>query len=326
MAKPRLTYVGHSFHEKTGSTLFLQDLLATAFDVTTIWDESWRTGAPPLTAQTINATRPEHLVLFQRLLGRAEYAKLQCRNVTWIPMHDGIGYGSHWRGWRRSGMKVLCFCAMDRDYFGSLELDTLRVQYAPAPLPEHERTSEARLSVFFWVRHDRIGWDTLKCLLGTQRPDRVVLRVAPDPGHAPVLPSQDDRRAYSVEIHEGWMDAAEYRRLLRGCSVFMAPRPSEGIGQALLDARALGLAAVAVNAPTMNEYLRHGVTGYLYDLAAPAPLDLSKLAQVRERSVADLAVVHESWRASEQAVLDFVRKPAPSQPLWWRLRSRLARG
>lgn len=325
MAKPRLTYVGHSYHEKTGSTLFLQDLLSTAFDVTTMWDESWRSGAPPLTARAINATRPDHVVLFQRQLRRAEYAQIECSNVTWIPMHDSVGYGPHWLGWRRSGMKLLCFSAMDRDYFASLGFETLHVRYAPKPLPEPERSVEAGLVVFFWLRHERIGWDTLKRLLGPQRPAKIVLRVAPDPGHCPVVPSAEEVREYGIELHEGWMEGEQYRRLLRGCSVFMAPRPSEGIGQALLDARALGLAAVAPDAPTMNEYLRHGVTGYLYDPASPRPLDFSALKKVREHSVADLAVAQEAWRVAEPKLLEFVRKPAPGQPLWWRLRSRLSR-
>ncbi len=323
MSKARLTYVGHSYHEKTGSTLFLQDLLASAFEVTTIWDESWRPGGAPLRAASLNGTQPDVLILFQQLPRRAEYARLRCANVTWIPMHDGVGYGPHWLGWRHSGMKVLCFCAKDRAYFSGLGLDTLHVQYAPPPrvdVPRH-----VPFSVFFWLRHNDIGWDTLKRLLGSQRPERIVLRVAPDPGHAPVLPSAEERRAYAIEIHEGWMDADRYRDLLGSCSVFMAPRPSEGIGQALLDARALGLAAVAPDAPTMNEYLRHGDTGYLYDLRAPAPLDFSDLARVRQRSLADLAAVRDKWLASRAAVLEFVRKPAPPRPLWWRLRSRLAR-
>jgi glycosyltransferase involved in cell wall biosynthesis len=322
MSRPRLTYVGHSYHAQTGSTLFLQDLLASTFDVTTIWDESWRPDTAPLRAKVLNATHPDVLVLFQQLPRRAEYAQIECANVTLIPMHDGIGYGSHWVGWRRSGMKVLCFCAKDRAYFSGLGFDTLHVQYAPPVRADvHERT----FSVFFWMRRNEIGWDTLKRLLGSQRPERIVLRVAPDPGHAPVLPSEEDRRAYSIEVHEGWMDAERYRQLLGSCSVFMAPRPSEGIGQALLDARAMGLVAVAPDAPTMNEYLRHGETGYLYDLHAPAPLDFSDFARVSQRSIADLGAVHDRWLASRAAVLEFVRKPTPPQPLWWRLRSRLAR-
>jgi hypothetical protein len=324
MTRPRLTYVGHSYHAQTGSSQFMRTLLETTFEVTTLWDESWRPGGGRLAADAINRTEPEHLALYQQLPSRREYARLRCRSVTWIPMHDSIGAGSHWLGWRRSGMKVLCFCAEDSVYFSGLGFDTLRVQYAPAPDPVVPRSLP--LSVFFWLRHDAIGWDTLKRLLGVQRPERIVLRIAPDPGHAPVLPSAEDCREYSIEVHEGWMDALRYRELLGSCSIFMAPRPSEGIGQALLDARAMGLAAVAPDAPTMNEYLRHGDTGYLYDLSAPAPLDLSDLAGVRQRSLADLAAAHRRWLSAQPTVLEFVRKPSRPQPLWWRLRSRLARG
>lgn len=323
MAKPRLTYVGHSYHARTGSTLFLQDLLASSFEVTTIWDESWKPDAPPLAAAAINATRPDYVVFFQRLPRRAEYVRIQCPNITWLPMHDSLAYGSHWRGWRGSRMKALCFCARDRAYFSSLGFEALHVQYAPAPLTRVP--AGAALAVFFWLRHEAIGWDELKRLLGPQRPARIVLRIAPDPGHTPRLPSDEDRRAYSIDVQHGWMDAERYRQLLSTCSVFMAPRPAEGIGQALLEARAMGLAAVAPDAPTMNEYLRHGDTGYLYDPGAPAPLDFSDLAGVRRRSVDDLALAHERWLASRAELLTFVCQPAQLPPLSWRLRARLAR-
>jgi hypothetical protein len=323
MPGPRLTYVGHSYHARTGSTLFLQDLLATRFDVTTLWDESWRPGGVPLSADAINATRPDYLVLFQQLPSRAQFVRLHCRNVTWVPMHDGIRYGAVWEGWQPSGMKVLCFCAADREYFSSLGYDTLRVQYCPPPLVDGPAPTNT-LSVFFWLRRNEIGWPTLKRLLGPARPQRLILRVAPDPGHAPELPSEDERRAYSVEVIDGWLDAERYQQLLRECALFMAPRPREGIGQAVLDARALGLVAIAPNAPTMNEYIRHGDNGYLYDLDAPAAVDFSGLAGVRERSLRDLAVGHRDWLAAAPSVLEFVAREMSRAPLWWRLRYRLS--
>jgi hypothetical protein len=322
MTRPRLTFVDHSYHEQTGSNRFLRDLLAKEFDVTTVWDESWRPGAQPLLAKTINATRPQYVVLFQNLPGRAEYARIQCPNVTWFPMHDGVVYGSDWRAWRNSGMKVFCFCAEDSAYFAGIGLPALHLQYAPAP--DILVPADAALSVFFWMRHEAVGWDTLKKVLGTHRPERIILRLAPDPGHAPRLPSEEDCRAYSIEIHHGWMEESRYRRLLAGCSVFMAPRPKEGIGQALLEARAMGLAAIAPDAPAMKEYMEHGATGYLYNPRDPAPLDLSDLNGVRQRSVIDLGVRHERWRAAQAELLAFVRRPM-RPAYWWRVIARLKR-
>lgn len=324
-SRPRLTYVGHSYHERTGSTRFLQDLLASQFEVTTIWDESWKPGATPLTAATINATRPEHVVLFQQLPSRAQYAQLRCDNVVWIPMHDGLTYGPHWQRWLPSGMKVLCFCAADYRYFSGLGYPSLRVQYCPPPQASADAVPR-RESVFFWLRRNEICWPTLKRLLGSWRPDRIVLRVAADPGHAPELPSADDRAAYRIELHGEWMEASRYRQLLAGCTLFMAPRPREGIGQGLLDARALGLVGIAPNAPTMNEYLRDGENGLLYELAAPAPLNFAGLPQLRAQSLADLATGHSAWQSAAPAVLDFVRRPQERRaPWWWRARSRLPR-
>ena len=326
MRPPRLTYVGHSYHQRTGSTVFVQDLLRTRFEVTPLLDESWLPDRPPLRAVDVNATRPERLVFFQLLPRRSELARLACRNITWMPMHDNlVHYAPRTLAkLRPAGLKALCFAVADRDRLAAAGFETLHVRYYP-PAAEPALAAASDFSVFFWMRTPDIGWRTVKQLLGAARPSRIVLRVAADPGHALEMPTPAERAEYRVEVHEGWMEQADYHRLLTGCSVFIAPRPREGIGQATLEAMAAGLAVVAPDWPTMNEYLRHGETGYLYDLRAPAPIDFRDLARVRAAARAACAAGHAQWQAQAPALLDFVDAP-PRRPrsrlwqAWYRLR------
>lgn len=326
MRLPRLTYVGHSYHQRTGSTVFVQDLLKTRFEVTTLLDESWLPGRPPLRAADVNATRPERVVFFQQLPRRSELARLDCANVTWMPMHDNlVHYASRtFMKLRPAGLKALCFSHADRDTLAAAGFETLHVRYYP-PTADARQSSASDFSVFFWMRTPDIGWRTVKQLLGAARPARIVLRTAADPGHALEMPTAAERAEYRVEVHEGWMEPAEYRRLLTGCSVFVAPRPREGIGQATLEAMAAGLAVVAPNQPTMNEYIRHGENGYLYDLRAPAPIDFGDLARVREHARASCLEGHARWLAEAPALVEFVDAP-PRRPrsrlwrAWYRLR------
>lgn len=327
MRLPRLTYVGHSYHQRTGSTLFVQDLLRTRFEVTTLADESWLPDRPPLRAAEINATRPERLVFFQQLPRRAELARLECDNLTWMPMHDSL---VHYTArtldkLRPSGMKALCFSSHDHDRLAAAGFETRHLRYYPPPASV-PRSTATDLSLFFWMRTPDIGWRTVKALLGAARPARIVLRIAADPGHQLELPTAAERAEYRVEILEGWLELAEYRRLLGTCSVFVAPRPREGIGQATLEAMAAGLAVVAPDQPTMNEYLQHGVTGYLYDLAAPAAIDFGDLAGVRARAQAACEEGHRRWVAAAPALLEFVdAAPRRRRSLLWQAWYRLRR-
>jgi hypothetical protein len=326
MRLPRLTYVGHSYHQRTGSTVFVQDLLRTRFEVTTVLDDSWLPGRPPLRAAEVNRTGPERLVFFQQLPRRRELARLACNNITWMPMHDSL---ARYRPCtlaklRPAGLKTLCFSSTDSGRLSAAGFETQHLRYYPPPgmVP---RSTATDLSIFFWMRTPNIGWRTVKALLGTTRPARVVLRAAPDPGHKLEMPTPAERAEYRVEVHEGWMELEEYRRLLTTCSVFVAPRPREGIGQAALEAMAAGLAVVAPNLPTMNEYIEPGVNGYLYDLAAPAPVDFGDLARVRERARTSCEEGHARWLATAPALLEFVDAP-PRRPrsrlwqAWYRLR------
>ena len=67
MPRPRLAFVDHGFHAKTGSADFLRESLAEAADVVTLWDEGWR-GGLSVTAERINTESPDAVLFFQLLL------------------------------------------------------------------------------------------------------------------------------------------------------------------------------------------------------------------------------------------------------------------
>ena len=54
--------------------------------------------------------------------------------------------------------------------------------------------------------------------------------------------------------------------ILEKYALYIAPRIYEGIGMSFLKAMALGRCVIAVDNPTMNEYIQHGNTGLLFDI------------------------------------------------------------
>lgn len=315
--KPSLLLVGHSYHAQTGSSRFMQELLAERYAVSQLHDDSWRPGAAPLDAAAINAQQPDRVLFWQQLPARRELRRVRCRNLSWAPMHDGIDYGS--REWVRlvgSGLKVVNFSAVGQRYFSQLGYDCLPLRYFPQAGNLPAADFSQGLELFFWARREAIAWPLLKRLLGDQRPRRIVLRQAPDPGESPALPSAEEIAEYRIELVQGWLEAADYAALLAGCNVFVAPRPSEGIGMAMLEAMARGMAVIAPDAPTMNEYLRHGDTGYLYPLGEPPLVDLADAATVGRRARAAVLAGHADWQRQVPALLDFIDRPGRHPPSW----------
>lgn len=320
--QPSLLYVGHSYHRVTASTLFLLELLERNFRVTVVWDDSWKPGEPQLTAEQINAFKPEIVLFFQTLPSRRELRRVRCNRIFLVPMHDHV-MGNPLDVWpkiRDSGLRVINFCRATHTFFTAQGFESLCVQFWPKPVVERADTSKG-MRIFFWPRHQAVGWLTLKTLLGPVRPDHILIRIAPDPGQAITAPSAADVAEYNIQLVEGWLEKDRYLALLAQCNVFMAPRLLEGIGMSFLEAMSYGLAVVAPNAPTMNEYITDGVNGYLYDPHAPQAVDFSSLRSVRERAIITSADGYARWEVQQHELLDYLAiAPRRRKSVEWWLR------
>jgi glycosyltransferase involved in cell wall biosynthesis len=324
---PILVYSGHSHHRVTGSTAFFLDLLAQKYQLSVIWDESWTPAGAPLLAEQINALNPDVVLFFQLLPTRKELRKIRCNQLFLVPMHDGVvgNPGMRWKKIRDSGLQVINFCRATHAFFTQLGYRSMCVQYWPPPqVSSVEISKSAR--ILFWARKRDIGWPLLKTLLGAQRPERIVLRIVADPGEFLEMPSADEISDYKIEVVTEWLDKSRYMELLRSCNVFMAPRLYEGIGQSFLEAMSFGMAVIAPDSPTMNEYIQHGHNGYLYSYAAPAPIDLSRLDAVRAQVLKDVSNGHFIWQSQESDVLEYIEQSKATKrrvSLSWRLRRLL---
>lgn len=330
VAKPVLLYVGHSYHRRTASTGFLLDLLREHFELSILWNESWEPGSPPLTAAVINANRADAVLFFQLLPERNVLAQLDCRRIFWAPMRDNIQH--KWRRWRwlrPSGIRLVNFCRQSHEFFSRYGFESHYVQYWQPPAATALRSRPAGnvpLRIFFWIRQKKIGWPLLKILLGEVRPEKILLRASADPGEDIDLPTPEEIASYRIELITGWLEKPRYLELFESCTVFIAPRMLEGIGQTFLEAMSRGLAVVAAGAPTMNEYLQHGVNGYLYDQRKPGPIDFSRLGEVGAQAGRDAAAGHARWIAAQAALVAFIKDSDENNTSWWwRLRRRWLR-
>ena len=77
-----------------------------------------------------------------------------------------------------------------------------------------------------------------------------------------------------------------------------------------LETMSLGLCVVAVDRPTMNEYIRNGENGLLYDPANPQPLDFSEVQRLGSAARESCVRGNAAWIASGPVIREFLARPA----------------
>jgi glycosyltransferase involved in cell wall biosynthesis len=96
--------------------------------------------------------------------------------------------------------------------------------------------------------------------------------------------------------------------LIKEKGIYIAPRELEGIGMSFLEAMAIGKAVIAVNNPTMNEYIEHGKNGYLFDLKNPKEIDLSNIEQIQKNAYEFMRNGRKKWEKDMHKIIDFIKK------------------
>ena len=315
----RIAYIGHAYHERTGSTRFLIDLLREHASV-----EQW-SGEPGDDARRgwgaqFDETRYDAIVVFQ-LHEAFDLLSGRHPNIVFVPMYDSSFWGGNFY-WRRAfnAAKIACFSwALGRNV-GRHTQAYANFQYYPDP-EGHARVKDFdTLRGLLWYRKREISPALVFGLSRDTEFERFVVHDWQDPGNAAdgswVAPPNIRRLERT-----GWdPDGRAYSAALRASNVFFAPRLHEGIGISVLEAMASGHCVVAPDAPTMNEYISHGTNGLLYAPGRHAPLDLSAARSLGARARESVERGHARWRASIPALLDFVATPTAqlrNAPRWW---------
>jgi len=154
-----------------------------------------------------------------------------------------------------------------------------------------------------------LTWNHVRPLLGDSSWSSFHLHITNTEG-ASSLPTDDERQRLHVEQTSWFDDPADAKAAVARATVYFAPRRYEGIGQAVLEAMALGLCVVAPNAATMNEYIVDGQTGLLYDPDHPVPLDFSRADDLGRAAHRAAVEGRARWEALGPVIRDFLAAPS----------------
>jgi len=301
----RVAFLANSFHlSKTKSADFFIDNLRRFYGEVTVipHKEAW--------AQ-LPGHRWDMIVAWQRQYPAEELEAFHADRTIFVPMYDDTPLTrEHWEKYRN--FKVFCFSSTLERLLVSYGIRAWGARYYPDPELYASVKRAGGLRGFFWPRTSRVTWDIVKNLMGDAQFDAFDLHWTPDI-HGDLKPPAD----YARDEANGWSvtswfrDHSEYLAELSKASVFFASRPAEGIGMSFLEAMAMGLCVVAPRGPTMSEYIEDGVTGLLYDIDDPRPLDLSKVEEIGAAARESCRSGRARWLGSMDALRAFIEEPVP---------------
>ena len=309
MQTKKAAFIDHSFHKKTLCTVFLKELLSTEYELTELWDESWKAGSN-VSVEYLNKENFHTIFFFQRIPPLSYFKNLNCRNIVWFPMYDQEEYRhySSYVPYLGLNMKIFSFSKKLYDKLKKVDMDCYYYKYHLKPAAQISPNDEAK-KVFFWMRTSDITWDIVKKLLGENYEGEIIIKTTSDPNCKIDLPSKEDIGRYNIQIVNNWLDREEYYKLLSSCNIFIAPRQAEGIGMSFIEALSRGMCVIAPNNSTMNEYIIHGENGLLYDLKNPKELNLSNLAEMRKNTAKTAKEDQELWEKTKHKILIDLTKP-----------------
>jgi hypothetical protein len=323
MTKPTLALIDHSFHQKTQSSHFLRAILKETFDVHEYWDESWR-GGPRVPVVELN--KHDYVFFFQLISPLSDLKKITVP-IIWTPLYDSFKPSyTFLTSLSYLNVKILSFSTHVANITARFGIPTFSVQYYYLS-PTRALPVQGN-HLLFWYRGG-IEFNDLKPILDPDQIDSFTILEIPDKDGTKVKLSGEDIARYKITyLTEDFLPRERYLSLLEKASVFIAPRKQEGIG-AFTEALAFGKCVIAYNDAVHNEYITHGVDGFLFDATTP-PLDLREVPTLSKNAFARAVQNDARWLNDKAAIVPFMLAPHTSVhrlPLFllWATLNRVAR-
>lgn len=332
----KLLFIGHTYHQKTKSSLFLLELIGNDYEVT----ECYMDPTIDYDYRSLDKYRNESfdvLLVWQVMPRIAELKQyFSWKHAAFFPMydhyvaHNGL-YAEIWEDYQ--DFLIISFTKTMHLELKANGFDSRYIQYFPKPCSVANWGDEHAL--FFWQRLSFLNIGTLSKAARLLDIRKIHLHNAPDPGHS-IVPykvyqnpaRETDESAFLQRItfsESTWFEnKQELTNVMEGSALYMAPRHLEGIGMSFLEAMAHGRCVIAPDNATMNEYITHGVNGLLYEWEKYSELHCGKAIDVPQLSLQEMQQNayqtikdgYARWSDEQKYILDWLQLDAqPDQAL-----------
>ncbi len=306
--KNKILFIGHGYHQKTFSNSFLLDHLKESFDVEIYYDETWQNG-PEVNKEIFFKEKYHHIIFYQIAPYRLILKDKNIKKIIFIPMYDSLDFKDIIKNLYKKINKIIFinFSKRIHNKLLNLGLQTHYFQYFPTP---QEKCFGDKNKLFFWQRRDEINLNLVEKLFANY-PINIHLHQALDPYQLIDKASEKQIKKFQL-VSSNWFDSREeFLLAIKDKAFFIAPRIKEGIGMSLLEAMAMGKIVIANNDATMNEYIEHGVNGYLFDYKNPKPLIFNDLEKIQENAYKDIGEGYKKFQINKQDIINIVNNKLP---------------
>jgi glycosyltransferase involved in cell wall biosynthesis len=297
----KIVYIGHSYHTKTKSSKFFIDYLQKYYDITLLLDYSWDKGEYPDLSFINNDYFA--VIFFQNLPSNKVLGEINNDNLVFVPMYDGVRKDYlYWHNKRK--LKIISFSKNLYLKLKKWNFETIYLQYFPQP---NKLYFGNKNEVFFWQRITDININLISNLFKKNQ-YHIHIHKAVDPNHKFIVPNKNIEYNYNITYSNWFNTKEEMLNLIKTKSIYIAPRKQEGIGMSFLEAMAMGKLVIAVNKPTMNEYIVNGFNGYLFDLKNPKVIDFTNIREMQKNAYISVQKGYMKWSKDKGKIIDFLQQ------------------
>ena len=298
----KILFIGHAYHKKTKSADFVLDLLSDKYEIEKFYIDPYNDDRNNLFV-ALAGNEYDFIVCWQIMFSiqkLKEYVKF--KKCIFFPMYDGICALDNdiWAEYVQA--KIICFCKKLYENLKRRGFDCEYIQYFPEP-KKYDTLGDVK-SLFFWHRRENINLKTVDSLFSDEDLCAVHLHKAMDPNE-----NFDNFPTNKKITFSNWFDKKnELYSLMQKSALYMAPRLEEGIGMSFLEAMALGRCVIAPDNPTMNEYIKNGKTGILYDPNNLKKLNFPNIRKIQQTTLEYMSEGFKQWNKNKYKLIDWIEE------------------
>jgi len=249
----------------------------------------------------------EILVVFQVFVPPSELKSMfKFKNAAFFPMYDGAGYKppDFWEKYRN--FNIINFSSTLHNRLLEMGMSSYYIQYFPKPV---ERFDDGESdSAFFWQRIDYVTINTISPLVKYLNIENVHLHTVCDPGHHDTKPDKEVVKQIHITTSDWFESSTDMLKKVEKAAIYIAPRMYEGIGMSFLEAMAMGRCVIAINYPTMNEYITDGYNGILYEFDNPELAGSYDIRRIQKNAYDYVVKGYTAWEHDKQHIYQWIRK------------------
>lgn len=303
----KIIFIDHSYHAKTRSSNFFQDMLAQRFRVHPILIDPDTFDIAALQSEVEAAMEEGAIIYIWQLDHIAPMFLAMGVPVICSPMYDGSGSLHDWHWDLFSDVRYINFSLALHEKIRAAGATSLYVKYFPEPTKKVDFSGGLR--GFFWRRRPehRMDLDIVNRVFGSQLTSLHIHDV-PDTPAGKALPDSALDLPYKVTRSNWFANSSEFREVLSGCNFYIAPRLTEGIGMGFLEAMAAGMLVAANDLPTHNEYILNGTNGILFNMASNDVGAIAAPEKIGQRAHDTVTLGRQHWLEMQETIFDFIEE------------------